>query len=156
MSTKLVVVNVDELQSKIVEKLKTLKGYGVFISLNKRARATMDFLKNNDLDPDKFFFIDCITSSSDQEVIHMKPDELDLIDVALTAFLDDIKDDKFIIIDSVATLLIYNAENKVAAFIKNMIRHSMERNVDIYAFSQKMGGEDLLTKIYNFFDEVES
>jgi len=60
-----------------------------------------------------------------------------------------------LIIDALSTLLIYNNENKVAAFVKEVTEYASENEVQIVAFSPETKGEELLNKIFNFFDKVK-
>ncbi len=69
-------------------------------------------------------------------------------------FIDNIQGEKYLIIDALSTFLIYSPENKVAGFIKEITEKSSE-NLKIIAFAPKTKGEELLEKIFNFFDEVE-
>jgi archaellum biogenesis ATPase FlaH len=59
------------------------------------------------------------------------------------------------IIDALSTLLIYNNENKVAKFVQEITDYASENQVYVVAFSPKTQGEELLNKIFNFFDKVE-
>ena len=69
--------------------------------------------------------------------------------------MKDIKGEKFLIIDALSTLLIYNDENKVAKFVKEITEYASQNDVDVIAFSPKTKGEELLNKIFNFFDKVK-
>jgi archaellum biogenesis ATPase FlaH len=60
-----------------------------------------------------------------------------------------------LIIDALSTLLIYNNENKVAAFVKEITEYAQDYDVEVIALSPKTKGEELLNKIFNFFDEVK-
>ena len=57
--------------------------------------------------------------------------------------------------DRKATVLIYNNENKVAKFVQDITDYASENQVYVVAFSPKTQGEELLNKIFNFFDKVE-
>jgi len=89
------------------------------------------------------------------DVLHISPSELDKLNYAINTFIKDIKDKKFLIIDALSTLLIYNDENKVASFVKELIEYASNNEVEIIAFSPKTKGEELLNKIFNFFDKVK-
>jgi hypothetical protein len=52
-------------------------------------------------------------------------------------------------------LLIYNNENRVAIFMKEVTEYASDNDVHVIAFSPKTQGEELLDKIFNFFDKVE-
>ena len=73
-----------------------------------------------------------------------------MLSAAINDFIKDIKQDKFLIIDALSTLLIYNDENKVAKFVKEITEYASENNVKVIAFSPKTKGEELLNKM-NFW-----
>jgi archaellum biogenesis ATPase FlaH len=78
-----------------------------------------------------------------------------LLDSAVNAFIGDIKGEKFLVIDALSTLLIYNNEDSVAKFVKKMTEYASQNNMQIVALSPETKGEELLKKIFNFFDKVE-
>lgn len=157
MTSQLTITSVETLQSKINATVKSFDGrIGIYISLNKTQKSTEEILKKNGINTDKLFFIDCVTIEKVREdVLHIRPEQLDKLSTAINEFIKDIPDDKFLIIDALSTLLIYNNENKVAIFIKELTEYASDNNVHVIAFSPKTQGEELLDKIFNFFDKVE-
>ncbi|RLE42335.1 hypothetical protein DRJ16_04980, partial [Candidatus Woesearchaeota archaeon] len=109
MESLLIITSVDKLQKEIIRYLKKLNGYGVYVSLNKTQKSIEEILKKNKIDTNKLFFIDCVTSEKIRDdVLHIHPDQLDILCTAIRAFMKDIKGEKFLLIDALATLLIYN------------------------------------------------
>ena len=157
MASLLIITSVENLQNKINETIKSFNGLpGVYVSLNKPQKSSEEILKKNNIKTDKLFFIDCVTSEKTREdVLHIPPNQLDKLSEAINTFIKDIKGKKFLIIDALSTLLIYNNENKVAAFVKEITEYDSENEVEVVAFSPKTKGEELLNKIFNFFDEVK-
>ena len=51
-------------------------------------------------------------------------------------------------------MLIYNNENRVAQFVKEITEYASQKDVEVIALSPKTKGEELLNKIFNFFDKV--
>jgi len=156
MPTVLFITSVEELQTKIAEVVNKFSGIpGIYVSLNKTQKSTEEFLIQRGIKTDMLFFIDCVTSEKTRDdVLHIGPSELNMLFTAIDAFIHDIEKEKFLIIDAVSTLLIYNNENKVAMFVKQVTELASANNVNIIAFSPKTKGEELLDKIFNFFDEV--
>ncbi len=157
MSSILIITPVEKLQSKINKILNSFKGTtGIYVSLNKTQKSVESTLKKSKINTNKLFFIDCMTSKQVRDdVLHISPSELDKLNYAINTFIKDIKDKKFLIIDALSTLLIYNDENKVASFVKELIEYASNNEVEIIAFSPKTKGEELLNKIFNFFDKVK-
>jgi len=157
MTSILIISEVGSLQDKINHAVKARAGMpGIYVSLNKTQKSTEKILNKASIKTDKIFFIDCVTSEQKRkDVLHFHPTELEEMSYAIKYFVQEIKGKKFLIIDALSTLLIYNDENKVAKFVKASIDFASENNVELIAFTPKLKGEELLTKIFNFFDKVE-
>jgi len=157
MTSLLIITSVEKLQHRIVDSIKSFKNVpGIYVSLNKTQKSTELMLKKSGIDTKRLFFIDCVTSEKTRDdVLHIPPDKLDLLSDAIHEFIKDIEGQKFLIIDALSTLLIYNAENKVAKFVKEVTEHASANDVKTIAFSPKTSGEELLNKIFNFFDKVK-
>jgi archaellum biogenesis ATPase FlaH len=149
--------SVEELQESINSKVKSLGSIiGIYVSLNKTQKSTEDILKKSGVRTDKIFFIDCVTTEkSRDDVLHISPEQLDMLSNAIKEFIKEINGEKYLLIDALSTLLIYNNENKVAKFVKEVTECATDNNVKMIAFSPKTQGEELLNKIFNFFDKVE-
>jgi archaellum biogenesis ATPase FlaH len=157
MTSQLIITSVERLQLDTIAKMKSLKGkIGIYVSLNKTQKSTEEMLNKAVIDTTKMFFIDCVSKEKVRDdVLHIGPENLEMLSAAIQAFIKDISGEKFIIIDALSTLLIYNNENKVAKFVRELTEYASENKVYVIAFSPKTQGEELLNKIFNFFDEVE-
>lgn len=157
MASLLIITPVEKLQEKSKDIVKSFRDIpGIYISLNKTQKSMEEIFKKSGINTKKLFFIDCVASNKTRDdVLHISPDRLDLLDSAVGAFIKDIKGEKFLIIDALSILLIYNNENSVAKFVKKMTEYASEKYVQIVALSPKTKGEELLNKIFNFFDKVE-
>ena len=157
MASLLIITPVERLQEKVNYIVKSFKDMpGIYVSLNKTQKSTEEILKISGINTKKLFFIDCVASKKTRDdVLHIAPDRLDLLDSAVGAFIKSIKGKKFLVIDALATLLIYNNEDGVAKFVKKITEYASEKDVEIVALSPKTKGEELLNKIFNFFDKVE-
>jgi len=157
MASILIITPVEELQSEVINTILRYKGEpGIYVSLNKTQKSVEDNLKSRSIDTSKLFFIDCVTSEKTRDdVLHIAPDKLDMLIEALKSFIKGINRNKFLIIDALSTLLIYNDENKVAQFVSSLTEITSQGNVETIALSPDTKGEDLLNKIFNFFDEVK-
>jgi len=73
----------------VLENVKDLSGKSVcYVSLNKTQKSTEYILKNNKIKTDKLFFIDCVTNEkSKDDVLHISPDNLDLLSAAINDFI---------------------------------------------------------------------
>ncbi|MCR4327103.1 MAG: hypothetical protein NUV46_00805 [Nanoarchaeota archaeon] len=157
MASLLIITPVEKLQEKVNNLVKSFGDIpGIYVSLNKTQKSIEEILKKFNVNTKKLFFIDCVTSKKTREdVLHIAPDRLDLLDSAICTFIEEIKGKKFLIIDALSTLLIYNNEDSVAKFVKKMTEYASQNDVQIVALSPKTKGEELLNTIFNFFDKVE-
>ena len=157
MTSLLVITSVEKLQDRISSVVNSFKNIpGIYVSLNKTQKSTENILKKSKINTNKLFFIDCVTSEKTRDdVLHIAPNQLDSLSSAINAFIKDIKGGKFLVIDALSTLLIYNDENNVANFVKEVTEYASQNEVEVVAFSPKTKGEELLNKIFNFFDKVE-
>lgn len=158
MPSILIITAVDKLQGAIVRAIASLQNTpGIYVSLNKTQKSAELMLNQNKCRTDKLFFIDCMTSEKTRDdVLHISPSQLDMLATAIEAFITEIKGEKYLVIDAISTLLIYNNENRVAQFVKQMTELASKNQVNVIAFSPETKGEELLNKIYNFFDKVEN
>ncbi len=157
MTSLLVITSVEKLQDRINSVVGSFKNIpGIYVSLNKTQKSTENILKKAGINTNNLFFIDCVTTEKTRDdVLHIAPEQLHLLSPAIHAFMENIKGEKFLILDALSTLLIYNDENKVAKFVKEVTGYASQNDVKVVAFSPKTKGEELLNKIFNFFDKVE-
>lgn len=157
MSSQLIITEVDKLQSEILTTTRSFKNkIGIYVSLNKTQKSTEELLRKNNIDTSKLFFIDCVSKDKVRDdVLNIPPENLDTLSMAILTFIKDIPGEKFMIIDALSTLLIYNNENKVAKFVQEITEYASANQVYVVAFSPRTQGEELLEKIFNFFDKVE-
>ena len=157
MASSLIITQVEKLQNRINTTVGSFDGTpGVYVSLNKPQKNIEGILKKNKIDSNKLFFIDCVVNEKARDdVLHISPDELYLLSSAINSFIKQIDGEKFLIIDGLSTLLIYNNDNNVAKFVKEVTEYASRQDVSVMAFSPKTKGEELLNKIFNFFDEVK-
>jgi len=152
----LVVTPVERLQSEIATAFKAFGSNPcIYVSLNKTAKSAETALKRNRVNTKRLFLIDCTSEKSSDDNIHVAPTQLDKLAYAIGCFVKEISGKKFLLIDALSTLLIYNSENKVAGFAKAVTDCCSQNNVDVVALTPKTKGEELLNKVFNFFDEVK-
>ncbi len=156
MKSELIIAPIEKLEKKKIEIVKNNKKPGIYVSLNKSVRGLKKLFDKNKIKYDKIFFIDCVSSKKENpETLIIFPDQINNLEYAIKTFIDEIKGEKILIIDALSTLLIYNRENEVAKFIKEIINYPNGNQTEIIALTPKIKGEELLNKIFDFFDRVE-
>jgi len=151
----------DQLQKNIISAVKHLEGCGmagVYVSINKPYKAVVDILKGNQINTERIFFIDCITSSTEREPgnVSFIPNISDLssLSIAITRSLDRIPGNRFLLIDAIHTLWIYHTPEFIARFIQNLTERSYMSRVKMITFIVKSEDKRLVRKLVPFFDRM--
>jgi archaellum biogenesis ATPase FlaH len=156
MTSLLVVTPVERLQQEICDHLRRVgPKQGVYVCLNRRQASTDAALRDHSITTRQIHYVDCVSHEEAQDSVTVPPQRLDLLHVAISAYLKELGGERFLLIDSLATLLLYNNENKVAQFLQAITEHADKTGVDVLAFSPHTEQEELLAKIFNFFDKVQ-
>ncbi len=159
----LVVTGTDKLQdatNEIIRDYTKKKVPGIYVCFNKPESAVRKILEDSKIDTEKIFFIDCITTSMGEpkggkNVLHISnPSDLTGLGVAIREFMDNIPSDKFLVMDSLSTLLIYNTENTVVKFVKSVVDQSQQNRLKTTIFTTVPKGGNFMNKISLFFDKV--
>jgi archaellum biogenesis ATPase FlaH len=161
----LIISPIEELQDNIntiiefFEKKKRLPG--IYVSFNRPQRGIRKSLENAGIPVDKIFFIDCISKSllgeteEIKNVLHIyRPTNLTVLNMAINKFVEEIPGEKYLIIDALTTLFVYNKEKDVIEFIRSQIEKASEEKVELIALIPKTKGEELMDKISVFFEKV--
>lgn len=156
MKSQLIIVPVEQLLQKVVDVVGTVEDVVIYVSLNKTSKGMKKIFVGAEKKVPDMFFIDCVGHGEEgEDVLYVDPTQLDKLDYAIRSFKNEIEGKKVIVLDALSTLLIYNSENKVAAFVDRVVGYAQEEDVSVLAFSPKTEEEELLTKVFNFFDEVK-
>lgn len=130
----------------------------LYVSLNKPYETVKAVLEKQGIATKKIFFIDCLAEPSGkalfpQNVIRIEsPADLTSLEIAISEFLEKIKGEKSVLIDALATLLIYNSEELTIKFTKSVLEKSQDSRTVIFTPSAK--GTGFIEKIAVFFDEA--
>ncbi len=92
MASLLVITSIEKLQNEINSVVKSFKDIpGIYVSLNKTQKSIESILKQDGINTNELFFIDCVTSEKTRDdVLHISPNQLDLLSSAINAFIKDI------------------------------------------------------------------
>ena len=113
-----------------------------YISLNKTYSGIGEMIKKQNIDLNKFYFIDSVTPS----LFRIKPhknctfieDPSDL-EKAGNLILNTIKTQKsdLVIIDSISSLLVYKSDKEVMPFVEYLLSFLEEMKIDVILFALK-------------------
>lgn len=132
-------------------------GNGLYITLNKPTATLQKNLEKSGVSLSKLFFLDSITSTAAEETESTcylgKMRELSELCLAISRLVSEKKGIKFVLLDSVSTLLIYNDAKSVTRFC-HLVTEKLRRWGLSGAFvSVEMGeGADMVAELAQFCD----
>jgi len=144
--------------------IKIKKFSGIYITVNKPYDALIEYLKKNKIPTENIFFIDAISKSVSQEIrltenclFIPSPSHLTDLGIALTQALESMKEkkSKFLILDSISTLLIYNDFETVAKFVHFIVsRLRIFELIGLIISVEKLLDERMINILMEMCDEV--
>ncbi len=161
--SSLVITDVENIQNTSNDILKRFVDKslaGAYVCINRPQHAVKRILDEQNIDMDKIFFIDCISSSlletkKEDNVMHISnPSDLTGLSIAISEFIKRVPGDKYLLIDALGTLLIYNHVDTVIRFIRSVLEESSAEGVCTVMLTPKTEDPTLTDKIIPFFDKV--
>jgi len=159
----LVITDVENIQNTSNGVLKQFSEKdipGAYICLNRPQHTVKNILKKENIDFKNILFIDCISSSlatvaHENNVMHLSnPADLTGLSIAISEFINEISSDKFIMIDALGTLLIYNHEEIVLKFIRSVLEECSQKGCAAIMITPKTADSFWINKIIPFFDNI--
>ncbi len=162
-TTNLLIVKLKDYASAphaLLTFFSTQKMPGVYVSINK---PYADIVKTLATNPTQTQFVDAITSltgrgTEDNETVTFIDSPLALVELNL-AISDRLKglvsNQKFLILDSVSTLLVYNAPQSVEKFCHTVIAKNRSENVvGLFLMIESEDHRDVVETLAQFVDNV--
>jgi len=143
--------------------LQEKKADGIYLSVNKTAKSIFENIQLMGVDPKKILFIDCTSGriqkyhETQENIIVIKsPEHLTDIAVALSEIVrSGSNENRFLLIDSISTLLLFNSVKSVVKFthfFTNLIR---EYHLNGLIFTVDKETDDFVKRnLYVFSDKV--
>ncbi|MBN2043118.1 MAG: hypothetical protein JW754_04915 [Candidatus Aenigmarchaeota archaeon] len=158
----LVITPVEKMQdisNRIIKSFAKKSNKGVYIALNKPHDSIEKVLQGMKINTGGIHFIDCIRTiaedSPGERVAHIQnPSDITSMNIALNQFMEKIEGEKYIVLDSLTTLLIYNKENLVIMFVKALIDEARKYEAKMIILTPEPRGGELINKVALFFDKV--
>lgn len=126
---------------------------GVYLSITKPSDSIMTAIKEANVSTDDIFFIDCISrmagkiAEKNEQVVYVEnPSSLEEISMYLDRMLSRVKaPKKFLMLDSLSSLLIYNTDKSVKEFTHYMINKiRLDQIMGVILTIEKKEAEDLV------------
>jgi len=138
---------------------------GVYLTLNKPHEAVLESLRGHRVKTKDLYFIDCITAKV-RRIPHKKqekvwfaddPEDLDAkgkVREGVTQFLMSAEGEKFVVIDALRTLLLYNEAEKVSSFIKWLIDEAEGAGAKVIVLTRSAHDSELAVDVSYLFKEI--
>ena len=166
-SVVLILTSAEKYMENIISVLKTLvnkKKYPcIYVTINKPYQVLLNVLKKSEIDTDKIFFIDLISKMTRIETAGAKdclfinsPDSLTELSIAITESARNLPGkNKFIFLDSLSTMLIYNQTGTVTKFAHFLIGKMKTEAIEMVIISlEKEMDPKLVSQISTLVDKV--
>lgn len=163
MTATLFIVPSEKIYEMIAKTLKedVKSAPCIYVCLNKPVTSIKKDLEKRGVNTDKFYFIDCVTASvskvkNAKNILYTSsPEDLTGLDIAIDHFLEKIFEKKYLFIESLRTLLIYNSENVIERFITRLIAKTEKLGADVAVVMVKGRNFELVESIIPSFDKVK-
>jgi hypothetical protein len=131
-----------------------------YITLNKGYDALNILFEKNKIKLDNFFFVDCITKTVKQQkntndcIFVSSPNSLVGLSLAISKGVKK-QNSKFIILDSLSTLLIYHKDNIVSKFVQGLTNkfETTDSNV-VFTITKKDKESPLFKNLQMFVNKI--
>lgn len=120
--------NLRDFANNIIEELTSQGHLIIYVGVTKPSAKIKSMLEDRDIDTQKILFLDMATkiagSAPDraQNTMFFKPEEINQVNMKLDDAVDSIPDgyDAVLLFDTISTLSIYNDEETILQFLKNL------------------------------------
>jgi nucleoside 2-deoxyribosyltransferase len=151
-----------DVDSGLVKFFEQRQTGGVFVAVNKPVTGLLEKIGDSKFVRENVEFIDCISSlSGSREVqethVHYleSPQQLVELSVLVAKLLAQFKDKKFLVVDSLSTLLIYNKPDAVVKLVHSIANKVRVENVQgVFLMIKTEENLDIIKIISQFADTV--
>lgn len=143
-------------------KTFTKKGIsGIFVTLNKGGTDLLAMLKENGVECDSMFIVDAITKSEPKLAKDTKisfvgsPHDLTEMEAQINDFIAKLPaGEHFFILDSLSTMLIYNAEKTIEKFVHSLSERLRHQGFKVVFTIMSETRPEIITVLSQFCDKV--
>jgi len=136
--------------------------HGIYVGVNRPYRSMIKIMKNNGIYTDNIFFVDCIsaivgdTPFRTERCLFTSPEDLTDLAVLIDQWVRNLpQEDKFLFLDSLSTLLIYNSIGTVAQFSHFLTGKMRMWGLNgVFVSLEKESNPEILDKISQFCDKI--
>ena len=152
--------SMQETTSAILKKLQDKKV--IYIALIRPHDSVLSRFTADGVKTDKLFFIDCVTESAGGNVSARKnvlfvrePTDLSGISISVQKLAQSAdSSEKWIVLDALRILTIYNKENVVIHFVQNLLESATRYDAKTVVLATKGKDQELIKKVSQYFEKV--
>ncbi|MFH0861714.1 MAG: hypothetical protein V1875_01675 [Candidatus Altiarchaeota archaeon] len=148
----------------LVRELLSRDRYGLYISLNKPHTTIRHMLLRAGVKVSRLYFVDCVTAIAhktltkrEERVIYSSgPHDVaedGTIPQAVNSFNKSVPGEKFLILDALRTLFIYNEPKTVSLFIHSLLALTKEHELKLVVLT-RIEDSPIIGLVAKAFDEV--
>ncbi|MBM3303643.1 MAG: hypothetical protein FJY76_00985 [Candidatus Aenigmarchaeota archaeon] len=155
-------VRLDETNSSIVKELMKKRDMCLYVAINQPYNRMLRVMERKSVDVKRVFFIDCITETSGGKAERAgnclyvnSPSNLTELGIAISQALHAIPGQKFLFMDALSTLVIYNTPNSFAKFAHFLMTRVKLLGLNgIFMVVEKEMEEQVFSRISHFSDRI--
>jgi len=154
--------NIEENNIDIIEEMMGKSGKCVYVTVNQPHSRLVQLMKKRNIDPERIFFIDCITRESGGTVeesgnsLYLEsPQNLTELSISITEVLKKMGGEKFLFFDTLSTLMIYSNPRSFAKFAHfAMTKVKSLKTIGIFMMIEGEIEEQVFSEIEQFSDST--
>ncbi len=134
----------------------------IFIDLTKPYDLITEDLKNEGINTDNIFFVDCVSKlikgnlQDRKNVLFVeKPGDLSGIGIAVSKFTNSIRGEKWIVLNSLKLLTLYSKEENVFMFLRSLLENASRHYTKVIVVTTESKDMSLINKVMRFFDKSD-
>ncbi|MFH1239814.1 MAG: ATPase domain-containing protein [Candidatus Diapherotrites archaeon] len=147
---------------ELLRYLKSNEYEGVYVTLNTPIANLIDIFEKSSINIENIYFIDGITKTTESEIIESEhcrylESPRDVVDLSflIDEFLNKIKHPKrFVVIDSISTLMVYNSEQAIKQFAHSVTGKIKSKKASGVIIASDDTDKDALNSIAHFCDKT--
>ena len=160
-----VITNVDKIikTNKQILNILLKDSVGVYVTVNEPYENLKKIMKRNNIDTKNMFFIDCITEhvggssrKTDKCLYISSPRSLTELSIAISEVMKSMPGKKkFLLLDTLSTLLVYNSPSSIAKFSHfSSTRLKLLGDYGVFITIYGQMGDSLVKQISQFCDKT--
>lgn len=135
-------------ESALVSSIKNFKNRsGVCVVLTRPVDVLKKALSKQKVNSSKMIFVDTVGKSNDSNVVHVSHENLTALSITIREALSNISSKKFLVVDTLSSLLVDNDVGVVSRFALYLIKMVRELDVDATLVFNENGASDKLYSV---------